>query len=256
VGKVVTKLDFDRSQFTFVKRQSCMEDLGQISSDMFVDACILSGTAMLPTLPVIGNVSGRPLKVRAAVELMKRQAVQTGNALCMSFSEKNNARKPDYLDLFQKSRLAVKHSIVLTSAGKVEPLDQASIPSDLHSVVGQRLPDELYYYLSVGMIGPSVLNQLTSMNIYECAPVDGGDSEQYHSLVRDKLTPLRATALSLLSHSLTRAYSHRKVILRCWFESEPSTTISLTDYPRPVAVLQDWNVHEDVLKASSRYQVL
>ncbi|POG64340.1 hypothetical protein GLOIN_2v1676459 [Rhizophagus irregularis DAOM 181602=DAOM 197198] len=46
--------------------------------------------------------------------------------------------------------------MVLTDDGKIEPLNVENAPTDIHDVIGYRLPDEIYYYLSKGLMSPQV----------------------------------------------------------------------------------------------------
>lgn len=44
----------------------------------------------------------------------------------------------------------------MTDEGEVKPLNIEHAPNDIHEFIGYRLPDELYYYLMNGLIGPQV----------------------------------------------------------------------------------------------------
>lgn len=247
IDKVITNLDFQKTEFTFLYRQACIEELGLSSTDMLVDAFMLSGSALLPSLPTLSGGSGRrPFIIRSAVDLMKSHGY-SGISVCTQLQDEPALQTLQYLDRYRKSRLAVKHQVILTVAGNVEPLTQKNIPNDFHEVIGQRLPEELYYYLSKGVIGPRILNQITSQQIHETAPADGGDSEEYRALVRERLNPIRISTLSLLSRTLTRAYQHRDIKLRYWFDPTSVSTISHTDLLSPSHVLNKWNVPGELL---------
>jgi len=255
VDRVITNLDFERSEFTWITRQACVEELGLASTDTLVDAFMLSGSSLLPPLPALSNPpSRRQVKVRAAIDLIKTHG-ETGYSVCTRLQDEPAVREIDYLDRYRRSRLAIKHQVVLTSSGKVEPFAATNIPSDLHEVVGQRLPEELYYYLSIAAIGPRILNQLTSQQIFETAPADGGEADAYRNLVRDKLIPLRTSALSLLSHSLSRAYQYRAVKLKCWFEPNSEKEIALKGLASPMPSLKSWSVGEDTLSNIVTFKV-
>ena len=242
VDRVITDFDFVNNEYTFIRRQQCFEELGGIHPDMFTDACMLSGCSLLPPIPMPPR--GRMPRVRHVLDMMKGNPIQPGYTLCSSLAEQRDFKELDYLDRFKRSRLAVKHNIVLTTSGKVEPLAADEAPSDLHDLIGQRLPDELYYYLSVGAIGPRVLNQLTSAHIYEQCPADGGESEAYRTLVAEKLNGFRTQNLSLLAWCLHRAYVHRKVELSTWYAPDRQIQIDLSDVPDQRNVVHQWKVPE------------
>jgi hypothetical protein len=116
----------------------------------------------------------------------------------------------------------------------------------MHEFIGQRLPEELYFYLSKGVIGPRVLNWRTFGEILEHPPLDNGDSEEYRTLVRDQLNDIRTSAVSLLSYSLHRVYQHKDVNIRCWFDKDNPKTIRVRDVENPRPIVELWNVHEKV----------
>ncbi|KAK4998773.1 hypothetical protein LTR66_002073 [Elasticomyces elasticus] len=253
VEKIITKFDFENSSFSWMTRSSCVDALGLGSTSAFVDACLLSGSSFLPTLPQLTNVLASPLKqpmIKAATELLRRHGL-SGNAVCMHYQDlpQNNEANSSYLERYQKARLAVRHHIVIQPDGTVEPLDKANAPGDLHALMGQQMPPEIIDYLSRGVIGPHVLNWRASGAVYETVPLDCDDSDAYHALVRDKLVPLRASALSLLSQSLNRYYQHRDVTLHCWFDSDDSgKQLGILDLPDPKPIIAGWNVKIDAIE--------
>ena len=248
--KLDQQIDFTQGTFTFVTQQGCMEELGLASQDQFVDACMLSGTSMLSSLPTLA-ARARGEKVRTVVEMMKREG-HTGLSVCLQLQEEDSLKRENYLDRYRRSRLAVKHQVVLTPGGKVEPFAAEQIPSDLNELIGQHLPDELYYYLSIALIGPRPLNQLTSAQIFEKAPADGGDAETYRILVRDKLKPVRAATLALLAGQLHRVFKFRDMTLRCWFDPNTDNTITIKDVERPSKAVEQWNIHADLLPNATK----
>ncbi|KAI9729123.1 MAG: hypothetical protein M1828_000208 [Chrysothrix sp. TS-e1954] len=250
VEQVITKFDFELSDFTFVKQKDCLDEFNNIPFDFFVDACLLAGTDMLQALPHLLDMPGRrTAKTYQAVEMIKQHG--SGIAVCQAFGGDQKAQEMNYVDRFRRLRVAIKHSLISSSEGKVVPFEADSIPNDLHLVAGQRLPDELYYYIWCGTISPRVPNQLTSGQIYETCPLDGGESEAYHQLVKNKLAPIRSTSLALLASSLHRAYQYREIKISCWFERDKQTSINLREVTPPVPIINTWNVHEDIIKTSS-----
>ncbi|KAI9816836.1 MAG: hypothetical protein M1827_001481 [Pycnora praestabilis] len=249
VDKVITKLDFETLQFSYLSRSLCLEDLGKISSDMFVDACLLSGSTFLPTFPPLEDPAlyRKPFSVRDAVALMMNSG-RSVTSVCTHYQDDARVQQLDYLDRYKRSRLAVKHHVVLTADGRVEPLDIEHAPSDVHEFIGQRFPEELFFYLSKGAIAPRILNWLASGEIVETPPLDGGDSREYQNLVRKQLTPIRTQALSLLAQSLTRYYQRKEITQRFWFDKDAEEIISLKDLPSSREIIGSWTVKQDVLE--------
>ncbi|KAL9087823.1 MAG: hypothetical protein Q9159_003419 [Coniocarpon cinnabarinum] len=241
VDRVITSFDFQNAEYTFVRRQQCLEELNLGHSELFTDACLLSGCSLLPTLPSLSPA--RAPKIRQVAEMLKAN-IQPGSSVYAMLEKDQRNTEADYIHRYKQGRLAVKHDVVLSVSGKAEPLAQEDVPNDLHDIIGQRLPDELYYYLSVGAVGTRILNQLTSARIYENCPADGGESEVYKSLVSERVTNLRALSLALLAFRLHRAYHHREIELSTWYAPDRTTQISLNEQGDPNDAIKDWRIPE------------
>jgi len=171
---------------------------------------------------------------------------RTGHSVVVHHQDDAMCQQLNYLDRYRKARLAIKHHVVLTTDGKIEPFDADKAPGDIHEFIGQRLPEELYFYLSRGLIGPRVLNWQTSGEIIELPPLDNGESQEYERLVKEQLVDTRSSAISLLSVSLTRFYQHQDVTLRCWFDKSNPKKIGKRDVESLKPIIADWNVLEEV----------
>lgn len=227
--------------------------LDNIPPEMFVDACMLSGTSFFPTFPTLdGGHHRKQPKIRGAMDLMMGLG-RSGISVCLHYQDDPQLRSTSYLDKYRRNRLAIKHHIILTKDGKVEPLNAELAPGDIHEFIGQRLPDELYFYLSKGLIGPKVLNWRTSGEIIEQPSLDGGEWEDYRVLIRDLLTPLRISTISLLSRSLHHYYQHKDVSLRCYFDRASRKPVSTTDAADERPIIRGWAVKWDIIQSSQAF---
>lgn len=153
-----------------------------------------------------------------------------------------------YLDKYQRARAALKHHVILTDEGKVEPLDLADAPSDVHEFIGKRYPEEVYFYLSRGVMGPQVLNMLASGELIESAPLDNGDSDEYRRFLLD-LSPIRTQALSLLAAPLHRYWFSREVYVYFWYDPKnPRKLIHKELQPTPYEISSQWTLKEAVFR--------
>ncbi|KAI9733347.1 MAG: hypothetical protein M1834_003431 [Cirrosporium novae-zelandiae] len=255
VDKVITKFDFDDSTFSWISRRSCIDDL-RISNDFFVDVCLLAGSSILPTFPPLENPVFYPkgYGIREIVNMMHSLG-RNVTGLVNHYQDDPQLGNSQYLDKYRRAFMAVKHHVVMTADGKVEPFDVEHAPSDVHEFIGQRLPDELYFYVFCGVLSPRVPNWLTSGRIVVQPPFDEANSEDYRKLVQDQLNPLRTQALSLLSNSLHRFYHSKEISIRCWFEDRidrNDRVISLKGLPSLKNTIADWNVHSQLLDTQSR----
>ncbi|EKG16520.1 DNA repair protein [Macrophomina phaseolina MS6] len=242
IDRVITGWDWERGEFTWMGRRQCISDLGNLAPDQFVDACLLAGSELLPPLPMLEASPRRNKpKIRGAVEMMMSLG-RTGMSVCQNYQDDPKLRSMNYTDKFMRAKMSIQHHIVLTLDGKIEVFNNDHAPGDVHEFMSQRLPDEIYFYLSRGVIGSRVLTMRTSAEIIEIAPLDGGESQEYRELVRDKLVPLRNTTIGLLSSSLHRFYQHKDVSLYTWFDRNNPRTISMREAPDFRPILSNWNV--------------
>jgi hypothetical protein len=262
-NQVIVSWDLETDFFKWIKRGKCVADLRKsvsnvdIADETFVDACILAGTHFLPTLPILDSASrNKQSKLNGAIELIMSQG-RSGISVVLNNRDDPRTKQTDYVDRYRRARLAVKHHPILTAEGRIEPLVSGYLPNDPHEFIGQRLPDEVLFYMSRGLINSRILTWRAISEIVEAPPIDGGDSSEYQALVSTKLTPLRTTAINLLSSSLHNWYQHKDINLNCWFQAGKSSTISMKGLPEWRKSVETWNVKEATFRdVVSRYQVL
>jgi hypothetical protein len=253
IDQIITKLDFEQEQFSWITRRECIEALGITSTSVFVDACLLSGCSFLPTLPQLDSeltASQRGPTIKAAADLLKRGQLN-GNALCLQYQDDPAMVALNYLDRYRKASLYIKHYVCIRSDGSIETVDSASAPSDLNNIMGHRLPEEAFAYLSRGIISSEVLSWMASNEMVQCPPLDGGDADVYRRLVSDGLSPLRTTALSLLSYSAHRWFQHNPIYLRCWFDPSRPKSFNVSESADPRTTLSGWNVRMKQITAKA-----
>ncbi|KAF9700807.1 hypothetical protein EKO04_002054 [Ascochyta lentis] len=255
--KVVTSWNLEDKTFSWTKRAKCIADLerfassGKVTEDVFVDALLLAGTPFLPTLPNLSSPNRTELlKPHGAIKMIMSSG-RTGYSVVIN--NKDDPRFGDDVDRFCKARLAVKNHPILTIEGKVEPLNASQMSADANQFLGQRLSDELHFLQSRGIINSRLLQWRTSCEIHEQPPFDGGLAAEYQKLVSSKLTPLRTTAINLLSTSLHNWYRYKDLELTCWFPDAATgkpqkSAISMRGLPEHQSIVETWNVKEATFK--------
>ena len=236
IEKVILSFNFPAGDFTFVNKSRLQSDVA-LSSEQLVDAILLSGCSFLRPFPPLENST---TQFPDAVSLLKR--LRTVSVAIGSHSDAGV-----YLGKFRKARAAVKHHVIMTEDGKVEQLDFHDSPNDVHEFIGQRLPEELYFYLSRGMIGPQVLNMITTCQYAQAAPLDNNESEEQKRFLGN-LNEIRTESLSLLARSMHRYWQVREVKVYNWFDAAHPKSLVHKEIPYPLEAAQNWTVMEEVWK--------
>lgn len=253
VDKIITNFDTENETFTWLSKAVCQEKLNNVSDDLFRDALLLLGSQYLPAFPTLDRgINSKKTNIGdalAALNAAGRSVVQ----LCHQFRDDPRIQQLQYADRYKKGIMTLKHHVVLETGGKAQPMDVDHAPGDVHEFVGQRLPEELYYYVSKGVIGAQTPNWLTSSEILLSLPGGCADTDVYRRLMRDQLNPLRTQSLVLLSNSLNRYYQTKAVSLKMWYDNDTADrTINIKELPSVKARISGWKVHADNFPAAIR----
>ncbi|KAG2236720.1 hypothetical protein INT48_000718 [Thamnidium elegans] len=213
IDKMITTIDFEKGNYHWVSKRTVLQDL-HVSDEQFLDICILAGFEYCPTFPPL-NTSQVSFTFNGVHDLIKQH--KTGFNAVQAYSDNVTVSKTNYIDAFCRARCAVKYHLVINEEGEVKPMNVENAPNDIHEFIGYRLPDEIYYYLMRGLIGPQSINSLVSGVLIESAPLDNGESIEYHNFLTQLLN-IRTQTLSLLTQPLHPFYKTRKVSSYFWFE--------------------------------------
>ncbi|KAF7983678.1 hypothetical protein HWV62_19583 [Athelia sp. TMB] len=227
VDKLITSLDLTAAEpkFSFTSKRGILADL-QVTEDQFLDIGLLVGFDHSPPFPPTMHEQA----LKATVDMVKYY--KSGYAAVSAFAEHPAVKSIQYAEHYARTRSMIKYSLIFSMDGTVVPLPLASanaphptaadIPQDLHEIFTNRLPDEIYFYLSRGLLGPQALVWLTSGQIAESPPLDNGETNEYRRFVKEVITDgqtgPRATALALVSSVAHAFWANRKVCGVFWFE--------------------------------------
>lgn len=248
VDKVVTNFNIENKTFDWISKGACEERL-KLSPDNLRDAQLLLGSSFSQTFPLLERgPANKQITVLDAVNLLN-QANRSVIQLCNLYRDDPVVSQGEYADRYKKSIMTIRHHVVLETNGVIAPLDFERAPGDVHDFVGQNLSEELFFYISKGLIGSQVPNWLTSGEMI--LSLHGGimDSEPYRHLLIEQLNPLRTEALKILAESLHYYYQSRTVVLKSWDgRDSKNLTISLRDVPPLKAKMSQWKVRGDLLE--------
>lgn len=240
IDKLITKIDLESSQFYWISKQTCLEEFGRLTNEAFLDFGLLLGSQFLRTFPPF-ETYGKGVNVRDALNMFNA-AGRSALGLCAQFEEDRRVQELQYLDRYKRAYMTVKHHVYTDVDGRVGPMDPEHAPSDVHELIGQRLPEELYFYLSKGVLGPKVPNYLTSGEVVVPLPLGVEDSAIYRQLAGESLMPIRTQALCLLSNCLHRFYQTKVINARVWYEENSDQTINLKALPSVKETIQSWKI--------------
>ncbi|KAF9884592.1 hypothetical protein FE257_001414 [Aspergillus nanangensis] len=252
IDKFITRIDIDPAQFTWVTKEKCMEDLGRLTNDQFLDFCLLLGSSFLPTFPILENpqnFAGKSNAVRDAQQMF-HVAGRSALALCTQYEENPRMQELQYTDSYKRALMTVKHHVNMDQEGRVGPMDSENTPNDMHELIGQRLPEELYFYLSTGILGPDVPNYLTTGEVLISLPLGVEDTDIYRQVAGTTLTPIRTQAICLLSNSLHRFYQTKVINVRTWYDEKSDASINLKTLPSVKETIQSWRIRTEQLPES------
>ncbi|CAI7675586.1 unnamed protein product [Penicillium manginii] len=249
--KLVVRIETEPAQFTWITKQNAQEELGRLTNEQFLDFCLLLGSPFLRACPLFESPAfpGKIPSVRDALPMFNATG-RSALTLCAQYEEDRRMQELQYTDRYKRAYMIVKHHVYMDVDGRVGPMDQETTSSDMHELIGQRLPEELYFYLSKGMLGPDVPNFLTSGEVRISLPLGTEDSEVYRQLVGDTLTPIRSQSICLLANSLHRFYQTKVIQIRPWFDEKSDRNITLKNIPSVKETIQAWKISNTQLPES------
>lgn len=219
--------------------------------------------------------------LKATVDIVKYY--KSGHAAVMAYAEHPAVKTLQYPDHYARTRSMIRYSLILSSEGTVLPLPlalptpaphghpshhphhptAADIPADLHEIFTHRLPDEIYYYLSRGLLGPQALVWLSSGQIVENPPLDNGETTEYKRFVKEVVTDgqtgPRCTALALVSSVAHAFWANKKVQGVFWFDQPSAHGSKAVGHNSPQTAqlaerVTGWNVMYSVVEEELRRQ--
>ncbi|RMD44955.1 hypothetical protein DV735_g2, partial [Chaetothyriales sp. CBS 134920] len=251
VDKIVTKInhgkDIATPTFDWISR-AWLEERLKAPPELLRDGQLLLGTSFsLPFPPLEAQSFSKPVTIQDAIYMLNsthRSVLQ----LCKVYQNDTAVAELDYADRYKKAIMTIRHHVVIEGNGSVVPLDLAHAPGDVHDFVGQCLPEELFFYISRGLIGPDIPNWLTQGEIVINLPSGVRDSEPYRKLVLEQLNPIRALATKVIAEQLNFYYQRRNINIRAWDgRNTDSLRIMLKDEPELKSKNSTWAIRGEAV---------
>ena len=248
---VIKSIDWEAKEVTAVSKSGLIRTLN-VTESMFIDSLLMSGTSFLPTFPPLQDTSiirGQPFIIADAINMLRTSDKTVANA-CAAFNDILQARDKNWLDKYQKARMAVHHMIYIAESGEIKVEDYEHLTGDNHEYLGLQLPAELFGYLSKGLISARFLSWITHSQIVVLPTLDGVASPEYRNLVMNQLVPVREQTLALVIPRLHRGIQHKEIVMKVWFDEEYSYKTDLRSMqPPPIKMASTWFAKpEDIAK--------
>lgn len=225
VDKLILDINFASSTIAFASKQHILSDL-QLSHDQFLDAAILAGFESSLTFPAL-PFEPHNFTFQGVAGVVK----QRGSGVAAIMAYKDYPPVVPFVDQFARARCMVKFSLVLVAQeGRVLPLPlvlpppaspqssavitAADVPADLADIFSPHLPDEVYYQIFRGLVGPGVVHPLASSFLIESTPLCGStpEYEAYLKGLTEGPQSPRCVALALVSSVLHPSWAKKPVV--------------------------------------------
>ena len=246
--------EWESKKITGVSKSEIIKKLN-VTPEVLADALLMVGTSFLPPFPPLQDrniITQQPFTVKDAANLL-RTSEKSVTTTCTAFNDILQVQDPHWLDKYRKAKMIIKHSGTVQESGVIQIKDYEHLTSDNVEYLGLQLPAELYYYLSKALIGPRFMNGFILLESLVLPTLDGVASDEYRRLVTRSLVPLKEQAAALIVSRIHRAFNHKDINLKFWFDDGLKETL----VPRGNALENNkkadtWGVKDADMKANEK----
>mmetsp|Transcript_90628 Transcript_90628/g.259153 ORF Transcript_90628/g.259153 Transcript_90628/m.259153 type:complete len:760 (-) Transcript_90628:224-2503(-) len=224
VKSVVIHITFAQLTFDWVDLSSVLEKWA-ISRDQFVDACMLAGTEYCLTYPYLNlghfqpATSGR-FNFDAAVFIIKQAPLINW---MQTFPTED--MKSDHVDGYCICKVLVQNSPVLhLQDHSIRPLGAGEkgspspqVPNDFSVIMGEKLPNSLYYLMLTGIISHK-LPQALAKGEWTDKSQPLVDTMEFRDLLGN-LQEYRQVGLGLIARHLHEGFQKKKVLCKAFWDT-------------------------------------
>ncbi|PRQ77029.1 Temperature dependent protein affecting M2 dsRNA replication-domain containing protein [Rhodotorula toruloides] len=245
LDRIILDIDFDRQTISFASKAALLDSMS-LTSDQFLDLCVLAGFDGSPTFPAIDP---QGFHLRSVVEAIKQRG--SGVNAVLAHQNFGPVYQSNYADTFARSRAMIKFSLVLVAhEGRVLPLPlvtpppapigpnshqhqppqiytSADVPVDLGEIFSSHFPEEVYYQVFRGLVAPHVISPLATGQVIEQTPLCGStpEYERYIKSLNELPQSPRCVSLALVSNVLNPLWSKKPVSAVHYFQPGAETVI-------------------------------
>lgn len=262
IDKFILGMEFQSKDFRFVDKQRVLNELNLSERQFIDLSIMVGCSAQpetfpnFPPLPKVSPLSPFPQinYFRMALDILFQCTTINGPPSdLLGYIKSLNDQK--LLQLYYSGHAAIKFMPIMNTDGYVElflaemaklgyegddhlfkidsqskhsadqenvEIGSISIPSELHSVLSQRLPHEIYFYHSLGLLPSRLLEGITSGEYVIRPPLAAGDGNTYKKLISSKMFQNNLDyQFNLITQLLARYYQVKRINVNYWFQKEP-----------------------------------
>ncbi|WBW72009.1 post-transcriptional RNA stability regulator Mkt1 [Schizosaccharomyces osmophilus] len=146
------------STIQWLDGDAIFQDSRCASWSQFVEACLLCGTSISPTLPQFEGTFLLKSSIELVTMLGSAYRVVEGFADTMP-----SGSAQELLQQYRRSFCYLNYCIIMNEKGiATPPVPENSVPTNINAIMGTRLPNELYYYISRGLLPSRMISALVS----------------------------------------------------------------------------------------------
>jgi len=273
VPSVIININFSQALFEWVDLNTILTKWG-ISRDQFVDACMLAGTEYCLTYPYLNLGQYQPsqqgrFNFNDAVHIIKQHPLSTWMHMQNAITEE---MRNDLVDGYCICKVLVKNSPVLhLNDHSIRPLGASQgggpsqVPSDFSTIMGEKLPNGLYYLMLMGMISHK-LPQALAKGEWTDKSQPLVDTDEFRVLLKE-LQAYRQIALGLLARHLHPVFQNKRILCKAFWEKEHirrglcGNEASEANLPAEARIIKPdiqrrlkWDIRREAVEAEMRRQ--
>ena len=180
------------------------------------------GHSALKFVPVL-NIDG--FVDLYSVEMAKLGLLDESDLIRNDDEENSEENKTDNeTDTSAKSKGRSKpenRSSVVSNGASGTTKNIVKVPNNIHDIISQRLPPEIYFYQSIGLLRIEILESITQGQLNIRPPLESGLSDTYKKLISlPQYNKLLDIQFNLITQLLARYYQVKKIKVDYWFKDE------------------------------------
>jgi len=261
---VIVYIDFQHHNMEWVGLEEVLNKW-QINKDQFIDACMLAGTEYCLTYPYFNLLNSNSAQgsnsrcnVDVSVNVIKQAPLINWMQTFPSEEMKN-----DHIESYCVCKVLVQHSPVLSyTENRIMPLSNSGaqgpplVPCDFEQIVGQRLPNSLYYLMLQGAISHK-LPQALARGEWTDKSQPLVETAEYRNFVED-LQEYRRVALGLIARHLCGSFAKKEIVCKAFWDARkqgsgaPAKQRVIT--PATLTTVLRWRITTDALQVEMERQ--